>query len=45
MKVKEDTEIEFRGKKLVLRKGVDYKNLPKEIKDQLPKSRKKKEIA
>lgn len=39
MKLKKDFEVIFKGKKMVLRAGVDYKNLPKEITEQIPKKR------
>lgn len=41
MKLRKDLEVIFKGKKMTLRAGVDYKNLPKEITDQIPKPRAK----
>ena len=40
MKVKEKITVTMRGKEITLVPGVDYKNLPKEVTDQLPKARK-----
>lgn len=45
MKLKKDFEVIFKGKKMVLRAGVDYKNLPKEITEQIPSPRAKKPAA
>lgn len=41
MKVKEETEVTMpSGKSVVLKPGIDYKNLPKSVTAQLPKARK-----
>ncbi len=41
MKLKKDTEVVFKGKMMILHAGVDYKHLPKDVTDQLPKSKPK----
>lgn len=37
MKLKNDIEVDWGNKKVTLKAGVDYKNLPKEVTAQLPK--------
>ncbi len=41
MKLKKDTEVIFSGKPMILHAGVEYKNLPKYVLEQLPKSKPK----
>ena len=41
MKLKKDAEVMFNGKPKILYAGIDYKNLPKDVLAQLPKSKPK----
>lgn len=37
VKLKEPVEVDFGGKKITLQPGVSYKNLSKEVLDQIPR--------